>query len=245
MAVSEIVIDALDPDAMSLWRTIAKIAKALEQQRVEWCLVGGMMVALFALEAGQIQRATTDIDILGDARQRPSATTAVTGHLQDLGATRTEIGGFEAERGFRFAMDGHIVDVLAPDGLTRPPMTDAQFETIQIPGGTQALQRKETVTIVLDGQHTRLSRPTLLGAILLKARSMPVHSKPEDQREDLITLLGLLTDPRAAAATLKKGERKWLGAIEEQLNLGDPTLETRFGLAQLRVANAAFTILRR
>jgi hypothetical protein len=204
-----------------------------------------MMVALFAIEAGQIQRATTDIDILGDARRRPSSTTAVTRHLQDLGATRTEIGGFEAERGFRFAMDGQLVDVLAPDGLTRPPMTDDQFETIQIPGGTQALQRKETVTIVLDGEHTRLPRPTLLGAILLKARSLPVHSKPEDQREDLITLLGLLTDPRAAATTLKKNERKWLRTIEERLNLGDPALETRFGLSQLRVANAAYTLLRK
>ena len=243
--MSEIVIDALDPDTMSLWRTIAKIAKALEQQHVEWCLVGGMMVALFAIEAGQIQRATTDIDILGDARQRPSATIAVTGYLQDLGAARTEIGGFEAERGFRFAMDGQLIDVLAPDGLTHPPMTDAHFETIQIPGGTQALQRKETVTIVLDGGHTRLPRPTLLGAILLKARSLPVHSKPEDQREDLITLLGLLTDPRAAAATLKKSERKWLDAIEERVNLGDPALEARFSLAQLRVANAAYTLLRR
>ena len=98
---------------------------------------------------------------------------------------------------------------------------------------------------MLDGEHTRLSRPTLLGAILLKARSLPVHSKPEDQREDLITLLGLLTDPRAAAATLKKGERKWLDAIEERLNLGDPALEARFGVAQLRVANAAYTLLRR
>ncbi len=243
--MSEIVIDALDPDAMSLWRTIAKIAKALEQQHVEWCLIGGMMVALFAIEAGQIQRATTDIDILGDARQRPSATTAITGYLQDLGATRTEIGGFEAERGFRFAMDGQLVDVLAPDGLTRPPMTDAHFETIQIPGGTQALQRKETVTIVLDGEHTRLPRPTLLGAILLKARALPVHSRPEDQREDLVTLLGLLADPRAAAATLKKSERNWLDAIEERVNLVDPALEARFSRAQLRAANAAYTLLRR
>ncbi|HTA05995.1 MAG TPA: hypothetical protein VK774_06505 [Solirubrobacteraceae bacterium] len=239
----EIVIDALDPDAMALWRMIAKIAKALEQEHVEWCLVGGMMVALFALEAGQIQRATTDIDILGDARQRPSATTAVADYLRDLGAIRTEVGGLEAERGFRFAIDGQLVDVLAPDGLPRPAMIDAQFETIQIPGGTQALQRKEIVTVVIDDEHTRLPRPTLIGAILLKARSLPVHSKPEDQREDLITLLGLLTDPRAAAKTLKKSERKWLNAIEEAVNLGDPALEARFGREQLRIANAAYTLL--
>lgn len=78
----------------------------------------------------------------------------------------------------------------------------------------------------------------------MKARSLPVHSKPEDQREDLITLLGLLTDPRDAAATLIASERKWLAAIEDRLNLGDPALEARFGLERLRVANAAYTLLR-
>lgn len=124
-------------------------------------------------------------------------------------------------------------------------MTDAQFQTIQIPGGTQALQRKETVTIAIGGEHTRLPRPTLLGAILLKACSLPVHTRPEDQREDLITLLGLLTDPTAAVASLKKSERKWLDAIEERLDLRDPALEARFTPAQLRVANAAYTILRK
>lgn len=240
---AQIVIDALDPETMALWRTVAKIAQALDDQNVRWCLVGGLMVALFAIEAGQISRPTADIDILGDARQRPSATESIARQLTDLGATRHEIGGFESEKGFRFAVDGQVVDVLAPDGLGRPAMTDAQFQTIQIPGGSQALGRIETVTIVVEDQRIPLHRPTLTGALLLKARSIRVHSRPEDQRQDLITLLGLMTDPRAAAATLTPAERRWLRAIEAQLDLGDRDLDASVDSARLRVARAAYGLL--
>lgn len=201
------------------------------------------MVALFAIEAGQISRPTADIDILGDARQRPSATESIARQLTDLGATRYEIGGFESEKGFRFAVDGQVVDVLAPDGLGRPAMTDAQFQTIQIPGGSQALSRIETVVLVIDDDRVPLHRPTLVGAILLKARSIRVHSRPEDQRQDLITLLGLVTDPRSVAATLTPAERRWLRAIETQLDLGDRDLDAAVDPVRLRVARASYGLL--
>jgi hypothetical protein len=80
----EIIVDALDPATMDLWRTVAKVAKTLDDQHMRWCLVGGLMVALFAMEAGQSSRPTTDIDILGDARQRPSGTEWVTEQLTKL-----------------------------------------------------------------------------------------------------------------------------------------------------------------
>jgi hypothetical protein len=89
------------PDAMALWRTVARIADALDDQETRWCLVGGLMVALFAIEAGQLQRPTTDIDILGDARQRPSGTEAVTKRLENIGGALKVVSGFESERGFR------------------------------------------------------------------------------------------------------------------------------------------------
>src|SRR3954447_24468390 len=37
---AEIVVDALDPATMDLWRTVAKIANALDDQHMRWCLVG-------------------------------------------------------------------------------------------------------------------------------------------------------------------------------------------------------------
>jgi hypothetical protein len=241
--LAEIVIDAIDPSTMELWRTVAKVAATLEQADGRWCLVGGLMVALFALEAGQQQRVTTDIDILGDARRRPSGTEWVTKRLQDLGATRHEISGFESEKGFRFAVHGQTVDVLAPDGLRTPPKVDAQFTTIQIPGGSQALRRSEVVAIVVDGTRALLRRPTLLGAILLKARSLLVHSRPEDQRQDLITLLGLADDPRALRDETTAKERSWLRSASDRLALDDRDLDALVDPASLRIARAAFARL--
>jgi hypothetical protein len=240
-APQEIRIDALDADTMALWRTVAKVAQALDDDRMRWSLVGGLMVALYAAESGQIARPTVDIDILGDARQRPSGTEWVTARLQeDLGASRHEISGLDTEKGFRFEVDGQIVDVLAPEGLGRPAMTDGQLRTIQIPGGSQALRRTEIIVIVVDEQRVRVRRPTLLGAILLKARSLLVHSRPEDQRQDLITLLGLMTDPRAATETLTPAERRWLRTAHTALNLGDRKLDATVDPARLRIARAAW-----
>jgi hypothetical protein len=56
----EIVIDALDADTMALWRTVAKIAQVLDDERIRWTLVGGLMVALYAIESGQVARPTVD-----------------------------------------------------------------------------------------------------------------------------------------------------------------------------------------
>jgi len=82
---------------MALWRTVAKVARSLGQEDVRWCLVGGLMVALFAIEAGQIQRPTDDIDLLGDARQRPSGTERVASRLRELGGLRHSVGAFADE----------------------------------------------------------------------------------------------------------------------------------------------------
>ncbi|HEY3759160.1 MAG TPA: hypothetical protein VGL37_05325 [Solirubrobacteraceae bacterium] len=241
--MSEIVIEALDAQTMALWRTVCKIARELERERTQWCLVGGLMVSLFAIEARRLPRATRDIDILGDARERPSATERVTSGLLSLGGKLETIGGLGLTKGFRFEVDGQLVDVLAPDGLARAALTDGQFQTIQIPGGTQALRRSETVAIVVDGERTALRRPTLLGAILLKTRSLKVHERRQDQREDLLTLLGIMQDPRAAASELHGSERSWLRAADPLLNLNDESLRSRFDEPHLRTARAAYALL--
>ncbi len=242
--MNEIAIEALDSATAALWQAVCRIARALDAERnTQWCLVGGLMVASFAIEAQQRVRTTRDIDILGDARRRPSGTELVTSRLLALGATLQTIGGLHMRKGYRFELDGQLIDVLAPDGLSRPALTDGQFQTIQIPGGTQALERSETVAIVLDGEHTSVRRPTLLGAILLKARSLKVHERPEDQREDLITLLGLMDDPRAAATTLRRSERTWLRDAATRLDLADSTLGSRFDELHLRRARASYDLL--
>lgn len=98
-------IDPIDPAAASMWRTIAKLGDRLGTTD-PWCLVGGQMVALFLLEAGQIQRPTNDIDILGDARARPSMTERITTTLDDLGARLLAPAESGEDHGFRFQLDG-------------------------------------------------------------------------------------------------------------------------------------------
>jgi hypothetical protein len=241
--VASIRIELVDPDAMELWRTVAKVAAAFGEDR-RWCLVGGLMVALFAIEAQQTQRATTDIDVLADARARPSGTAWATGRLEALGATVRELQRSELERGFRFDFDGQIVDVLAPDGLgPSGATTTGKLKTIQIPGGTQALNRTEVVEIVVEEATVTLRRPKLIAAILLKARALRVHSRPQDQRHDLVTLLSLLDDPRAARTEITTKEIGWMRSISGRLSIDDSALQESFEATRLRVARAAYRVL--
>jgi hypothetical protein len=72
-------------------------------------------------------------------------------------------------------------------------------------------------------QRALLRRPTLLGAVLIKARSLLVHHDPEAQREDLLRLLSLVEDPRATAAEITRPERRWLRRAEPHLRFDDPS----------------------
>jgi Protein of unknown function (DUF3040) len=240
--VVSVVIDALDPEEQRLWQTMAAVAEQLGDDE-RWCLVGGLMVAVFAMQAAQTPRVTTDIDVLADARARPSGTTWATRRLEEMGATLAEVDGLDGQRGFRFKLRDQIIDVLAPDGLGKAATTAGKLETIQIPGGTQALKRTEVVEIVVDGVASRMRRPILLGAVLLKARALPVHSRPEDQREDMIALLALADDPHSMRQSITQTERRWLRNIETALALDDPALAARFSVARLRAARAAYQIL--
>lgn len=86
--------------------------------------------------------------------------------------------------------------------------------------------------VTAAGETFELRRPTLLGAILIKARSLMVHRDPESQREDLLRLLALVPDPRAIAPNLRKSERGWLRAAEERLAFGAPAnVDARDGAA--------------
>jgi len=244
-AVLVIHIDPLDEAAERLWKTIGKIARALSGEQ-GWCLVGGLMVQLFAHDASQGVRPTNDVDILTDARLRPSATKMLAEKLQSLGGQMQAPSGIDHTDGYQFLVDGELVEILAPEGLSAstPPLTLGKLEAIRIPGGTQALRRTEEVDIVIGSGHpVRLRRPTLLGAILLKARSLEVHRHPEDQRSDLILLLSLLSDPRTAQAELKGSEQTWLERVGKQIDFSDPTLRTSFTADQLALAEVAYTFL--
>jgi hypothetical protein len=207
------------PDGLSreLWSRLGDLVDVLP---TDWVLVGGMMVQLHALESGIADvRVTRDVDVLGQARPR-GALDAIHDALLRNGFDPDvpDLDGYAQ----RYTKHGLVVDVLAPDGVKPPPTVGEGRRAVEIPGGSQALGRREEVAVHLVGRRFVLCRPELLGAILVKARSLMVHSDPEAQREDLLLLLSLVEDPRSMARELRKSERAWLRRAETRLALDRP-----------------------
>ena len=213
----DVEIDMDDEETRALWAALGDLVGRLPR---DWVLVGGLMVQIHAVEGGMADvRVTHDIDVLGQAR--PQGTLSrIDRALADEGFVLQgpDLDGYAQ----RYERNGLIVDVLAPDGIKPPPSLGQGAKAIGIPGGHQALQRSEVVRVTVEGRIFELRRPTLLGAILIKARSLMVHRDPNAQREDLLRLLALVDDPRALAPELRRTERKWLRAAEERLAFDAP-----------------------
>jgi hypothetical protein len=213
--VIEIVVS--DDGTRALWNAVGKLAEKLPG---DWVLIGGLMVQIHAQEHGLANvRVTHDIDLLGQAR--PQGTLMQIDRLlrsEGFALEAPDLDGYAQ----RYTRDGLVVDLLAPDGIEPPPKLAAGIKAIAVPGGNQALARSERVQVSIDGKTFELRRPTLLGAILIKARSLAVHRDPASQREDLLRLLSLVSDPRVIAPELRKTERKWLRGAETRLAFSEP-----------------------
>ncbi|HMJ04405.1 MAG TPA: hypothetical protein VK506_15800 [Conexibacter sp.] len=235
--MSMIEIDVDDEQTLQLWAAVGELAEWLPG---EWTLIGGLMVQLHAVEHGIADvRPTFDVDILGQARPQHTLG-AIDVALRDAGfeLIGPDLDGYA----HRYQRGKLVVDVLAPDGIKPPARLGAGRKAVGVPGGSQALSRSEAVMVTVRGRTFELRRPTLLGAVLIKARSLMVHSDPATQREDLLRLLALIDDPRAMAAELRKTERTWLRAAEGRLRLSEPsTLDAE----DLRRATLAYRLLTR
>lgn len=211
--MSRIEVDPDDEDSRKLWHAVGNLVECLPGG---WVLIGGLMVQLHAFEHGITEiRPTRDVDVLGQARPQ-GALTAIDEVLRAEGfePTGPDLDGFA----HRYQRDDLIVDVLAPDGLNPAPDLGRGLKAVGVPGGSQALDRSEVVRVSVDGREFELRRPTLLGAILIKARAIMRHVDPDAQREDLLRLLALVEDPRVMAGDLRNTERTWLRQAEARLD---------------------------
>jgi hypothetical protein len=243
-----IVIDPPTEEARRLWEKLGQLALEFGADS-DWCLVGGLMVQLHAYEHGAESRPTSDIDILGNARRRPSMTERLARTLEDLDADLRLPPRTDAKLAYQFVVEGETVEVLGPDGLRSHPRTLGSFETIMVDGGTQALKRTEAVLVSIGGaKPVVVRRPTLLGAILIKARAVArVRRDLAAHREDLIRLLTFVEDPRAEAeaGALTSAEQGWLRDIESDLAFDDTSLVELFSAVEIERARQAFALLSR
>lgn len=192
------------------------------------------MVQLHALEHGALDvRATADIDVLAQARpQRALRMIDESLRREGFEMVGPDLDGYA----HRYERDGLVIDVLAPDGIRPPRSISAGVKAIGVPGGTQALSRSETVTVRIKGRSFELRRPTLVGALLIKARSLMVHSDTDTQREDLLRLLALIEEPSQMAADLRKSERAWLRRAERRLDFSAVSLLDADTMRRARLA---------
>ncbi len=224
---SAILVDPPTQEAKHLWSKVIEVAQAFGPE-TKWSLVGGLMVQLHGFEHGGEVRPTVDIDVLGDSRQRPAATSRIAETLVELGGRMSLPSRSNHDLGYKFDVGGELIEVLGSDGVTDDPKTLGKYTTFQVPGGTQALRRTKAVAVSLEGQPpVPIRRPDLLGAILIKARVVAKKRKKfESDRQDLIRLLGFVEDPRALAIDggLKTTEKRWLRRVREPLGFDDPRL---------------------
>jgi len=154
-----------------LWHVLLDLGERLT---LPWTIVGGQMVLLHAIEHGEAPpQISQDGDVVADIRAQPGALGVVVDELTSLAF---ELEGISADGiGHRYVRAAEprpvVVDVLAPEGLggkvdltTTPP-----GRTLEIPGGTQALNRTERVDVIHEGRRGSVPRPGLLAAIVAKA----------------------------------------------------------------------------
>ncbi|WP_420613882.1 hypothetical protein [Candidatus Spongiisocius sp.] len=209
-------LPTLDDHEYTFWDTLLELADLRPR---EWTLIGGQMVLVHATEAGvRPQRLSTDLDILVNAR-------VVTGGVREFvqaieGRGFVLAGASPQGVAHRYRRDRVSIDVLAPEGLG--PRTDVTTtppgHTVQVPGGTQALNRTELLPIAAGPAQGLLPRPSLLGALVVKAAAVVVDDVPDDQRSDLALLLSLIQQPIELRDKLSSKDKQRIRARCEMLD---------------------------
>lgn len=194
-----------------LWHLLLDLAEL----PVRWTLIGGQMVLLHALEHGQVPpQVSQDGDVVADIRADRDALRDVVTALTGRGFELEGISSDSRAHRYVRAADPKpvVVDVLAPDGLgaradltTTPPA-----RTIEVPAGTQALHRTARVEVRHEGRAALVPRPSLLGAIVVKARACTLPTDTFRHARDLALLCALADDPFALREQMTRADLRWL-----------------------------------
>ena len=202
-----------------IWDELIRLAA---EATVPWTLIGSQMVHMRGWMAGASRPSLSiEADVLANSVRVMTATEQLSEQLVSSGYELTENGALGT--GIRFRRGDVEIDVLAPEKISeRNRRTRAPFRTVAVPGGRQALNRTIRVEVQTRGTSGEVPVPTLLGAILIKARAIGVANRPESQREDFAFLLSLIQDLATAEKykeELEGGQRGWL---LEHSEIGNP-----------------------
>lgn len=209
-----IVLPAMPPEQTASWLGLLDLYERLE---AGWTLIGGQLVHLHCAERGQFPpRPTNDVDTVIDVRADPQMLANFTKTLTGIGF---ESAGISAEGiQHRWVRGAASLDVLLPEGIgerasLRQGITGSP--TLPTAGGTQALQRSETVEVSVDGRAGFVRRPNLVGALVGKAAALTNAGDAGRgrHRRDFAVLSGLLAARDLRNETLTKKDRQRLAMM--------------------------------
>lgn len=223
-----VVLSSMTPTQEEGWRALLDLHQDF---RSGWCLIGGQMVWLLAIEHSVVPiRLTDDVDVAVDIRADQGAIRRLCTWLE---SHQFELEGMNKEGiGHRYVSTtyrgpGKVkFDVLAPDNIGQRAdlTTSPPARTVSAPGTRNALDAAEDIEIVLRERSGRVLRPPLIAALLAKAAAttIPGRENPDRDWNDAAFLLTLLADPIGAAAQLTKGQKRSLRTIKALLDANHP-----------------------
>lgn len=185
-----------------------------ERLPLHWTLIGGQMVHLHCAERGFApRRPTPDVDTVLDVQANPQILLSFTQALLDLDFSSAGVSASDKQH--RFVRGDASVDVLIPQGVgERLPRNRGATgsETVQAPGGIQALRRSSTVELRVADRAGLIRRPNLVGALIVKAaaHTLPVDPYRGRHRSDFATLAAMLSRADFSAEVLTKREKRYL-----------------------------------
>ena len=213
MTSPAVVLPPLEGQQAQAWDTLMAVAGDLGEG---WTLIGGQMVLLHQAErspagaravGGAGLRWSYDLDVVVNLRTSRSRMSRIDAVLRGHGFEQQV-----APIGHRYVdAAGAVFDVLAPDHLGRHLPRLGRGNTLQAPGGTQALKRTARVTVEHNQHRASIPRPSLVGALLIKiaAASGPPSRRGTDRHLlDVVTLAALVTPRDVTDAGLTRKERR-------------------------------------
>jgi hypothetical protein len=207
-----------------------------------WTLVGGQMVHLHCAERGATPtRPTNDMDAVLDVRAQPQVLYAFTTHLAALGF-EPDGESWEGHQ-HRWMRQNAVIDVMIPTNLgqSASARAGARGGTVpETPGAQQALQRTESIEVQIGELVGAVLRPTLLGALVIKAAAYGVlGDSAKDRHVEDFVVLATLVSPRDRIQDAGPRDREYLGNVLGLLR-NDPRPASRIengpeGIERLRL----------
>lgn len=239
--MSPVILDELTDAQRASWRGLLELGARVP---TGWCLIGGQMVFLLCRERGAWPaRPTDDADAALDVRARPEIVRDVTRALAECGFASA--GESMEGNQQRWVRDAAQIDLVIATGVgerarRRPGVTGGSLP--EAPGAQGALDRVERVEVAVGDQVGAVWRPTLLGAIAMKAAAYAQPAGRDRVRHLLdVAVLSTLIEPRDVRGFNPSPREKarlasLMGAVANGPSLVAAVAGAREGFERLKLA---------